>query len=178
MEEVFLIEPSDEYRDEYLDMIIEWTEAGERMIPFVLRYDPSDFDCFLAKLSELKVGTSLDHLTVNSSTFWLVRSDRKVLGAVNIRHELNDFLLERGGHIGYGIRPSERKKGYAAMLLSLALEQAQTLGIRNVLVTCDKDNIASAKTIIANGGILESEVIAEGIPIQRYWIENETCEQE
>lgn len=71
-----------------------------------------------------------------------------------------------------------REKGYAAMLLSLALEQAQTLGIRNVLVTCDKDNIASAKTIIANGGILESEVITEGIPIQRYWIENKGCEQE
>lgn len=64
------------------------------------------------------------------------------------------------------------------MLLSLALEQAKTLGIRNVLVTCDKDNIASAKTIISNGGVLESEVIIEGIQIQRYWIENEGCEQE
>lgn len=98
--------------------------------------------------------------------------EKEILGAVNIRHSLNQDLLFRGGHIGYGIRPSQRRKGYATQMLSLTLEQCRELGLEKVLVTCNKDNIGSAKTIINNNGILENEVIEKsGNIVQRYWID-------
>lgn len=93
------------------------------------------------------------------------------MGAVNIRHYLNDALRKTGGHIGDGIRPSERRKGYATAMIALALEECKRLGIRKVLMCCDKENIGSAKSIVKNGGILENEVEAEGHIEQRYWIQ-------
>lgn len=109
---------------------------------------------------------------VPASTFIVIRiSDSKIIGMIDIRHILNDFLLKSGGHIGYSVRKSERNKGYAKKMLSLALKKCSEFGIENVLVTCSKDNIASVKTILANGGILENEVIIDGKEKQRYWIE-------
>ncbi|MNJ63598.1 hypothetical protein D3C77_595130 [compost metagenome] len=125
----------------------------------------------IEELIRLRNDSNLEENKVNSSTFWLVNQDRRLLGVINIRHRLNNNLLEIGGHIGYGIRPSERKKGYATELLRLALLEAQKLGIAKALVTCDKDNIGSAKAIIKNDGVLDSEAIINGIEIQRYWIE-------
>jgi predicted acetyltransferase len=79
--------------------------------------------------------------------------------------------LLSGGHIGAGIRPSERRKGYATAMISLALEECKKLGIKNVLITCDKSNIGSAKSIMNNGGVLESIIInPKGIEVERYWI--------
>ena len=98
--------------------------------------------------------------------------DRNIfVGAVNIRHYLNDSLLKTGGHIGDGVRPSERRKGYATAMIALALEECRKLGIHKVLMCCDKENIASAKSIIKNGGILENEFVnSDGKVEQRYWI--------
>ena len=93
------------------------------------------------------------------------------MGAVNIRHYLNDTLLKAGGHIGYGIRPSERRKGYATAMIALALDECRKLGINKVLICCNKENIGSAKSIINNGGILENEIEEDGHIIQRYWIQ-------
>lgn len=93
------------------------------------------------------------------------------MGAVNIRHYLNDKLFETGGHIGDGIRPSERRKGYATAMIGLALEECRKLGIDRVLICCDKDNIGSVKSIQRNGGVLENEVEENGNIVQRYWIE-------
>ena len=93
------------------------------------------------------------------------------MGAVNIRHKLNEELLYTGGHIGDGIRPSERRKGYATAMIALALEECRKLGIDKVLMCCNKDNIGSAKSIINNGGVLENEVEEDGHWEQRYWIE-------
>ena len=93
---------------------------------------------------------------------------------MNIRHHLNESLLFCGGHIGDGIRPSERRKGFATGMIRLALEKCRELGIRQVLMTCDKDNIGSAKSIMKNGGILENEIVNEdGVTEQRYWIDLE-----
>ena len=98
--------------------------------------------------------------------------DRNILlGAVNIRHYLNDYLLNYAGHIGDGIRPSERRKGYATEMIRLALLECKKLGLRKVLMVCDKSNIASSKSIIKNGGILENEIVDEnGEVSQRFWI--------
>ena len=84
---------------------------------------------------------------------------------------MNEELEKYGGHIGLGIRPSERKKGYATIMIGLALEECKKLGINKVLMICDKDNIGSAKSIINNGGVLENEILGKDGKIeQRYWI--------
>lgn len=99
------------------------------------------------------------------------KSDNKVIGTIQIRHKLNESLLKNGGHIGDGVRPSERRKGYATEMIRLALEECKKIGIDRVLMVCYKDNIGSRKSIINNGGVLENELPAEDGKIdQRYWI--------
>lgn len=105
------------------------------------------------------------------STFFCLDTDRNIfVGAVNIRHTLNEGLLKDGGHIGDGIRPSERGKGLGTRMIALAFEECGRLGLRDVLMCCDKDNIASARTIVKNGGVLENEIEVDGVIVQRYWI--------
>jgi predicted acetyltransferase len=171
MPEIKLIKPTIEYKNEYLDMVAEWRATGEPFTPFSLAEDPSDFEAMLTRLAGYTRGVGVREGFVPNSTFWLVRDDRKVLGAVNVRHYLNDRLKFSGGHIGYGVRPSERRNGYAKEMLRQALIIARGTGIRKVLLMCDKDNISSARTIMANGGVLDSEdVDKEGTAFQRYWI--------
>jgi predicted acetyltransferase len=154
-------------------MIDEWRADQElnhtdRSPGAIFKNDPRDFDRYLKEL-ELK---EEKNGRVPDSVFFLLDEDRnRLLGAVNIRHYLNDSLLKSGGHIGDGIRPSERRKGYATEMIRMALEECRKLGIKKVLMTCDKSNIGSAKSIIKNGGVLENEFVnEEGETEQRYWI--------
>ncbi len=170
---VKLIKLTKDYYNELTSMIDEWKYDQEinhtDTSPYaIFKNDYHDFDNYLNNL-ELK--EAKDGL-VPDSVFFLLDEDRnKLIGAVNIRHYLNDYLLKFGGHIGDGIRPSERKKGYATKMIELALIECKKLGIDKVLITCNKSNIASAKTIIKNGGILENEIKdSDGEIIQRYWI--------
>jgi predicted acetyltransferase len=165
-----LIKPNVSLKNEYSDMILEWKKFGEELIPWSLNLDTADFHLLIETLYGYSEGIGLPDGFVECSTFWLINKCNKILGAIDIRHRLNEFLLFRGGHIGYGIRPSERKKGYASVMLSLALKQCEVIGIPKVLITCLKNNIGSAKTIIKNRGILESEDIDNGEIFQRYWI--------
>lgn len=168
-----LIKLTKEYEQELFEMIDEWREDQElnhtdRSPGAIFRNDPGDFDRYLEEL-ELK---EEKNGRVPDSVFFLLDEDRKrLLGAVDIRHYLNDALLKSGGHIGDGIRPSERRKGYATEMIRMALEECRKLGIRKVLMTCDKSNIGSARSIIRNGGVLENEFLnEEGEIEQRYWI--------
>ena len=164
-----LVKLSAEYKPQLFDMMEEWLSAEQDFSPYVIRKnDYHDFDNYLANLETKEEKDGL----VPDSTFFCLDTDRNIfVGAVNIRHYLNEKLLLTGGHIGDGIRPSERRKGYATGMIGLALEECRKLGIRKVLMTCDKDNIGSAKSIIKNGGVLENEVINEdGAAEQRYWI--------
>ena len=168
-----LIKLTKEYEQELIEMIDEWRADQElnhtdRSPWAIFKNDPGDFDRYLEEL-ELK---EEKNGRVPDSVFFLLDEDRnRLLGAVNIRHYLNDSLLKSGGHIGDGIRPSERRKGYATEMIRMALEECRKLGIKKVLMTCDKSNIGSAKSIIRNGGVLENEFLnEEGEIEQRYWI--------
>ena len=107
------------------------------------------------------------------ATFFLAQVDGQIVGRVSIRHELNDRLLQSGGHVGYCVRPAFRSRGYASQMLTAALEYLSAVGVDRVLVTCGDDNVASVATIERNGGELESIIDdADGRPTRRYWIAN------
>ena len=164
-----LVRLEPKYRPQLNEMMDEWTAADEKIIPWSIRKcDYHDFDRYLESLEVREPNGAL----VPDSTFFCLDTDRnRFVGAVNIRHRLNDFLLLGGGHIGDGIRPSERGKGFGTKMIALALEECDRLGIKKVLMCCDRDNAASARTIIKNGGVLENEILEDGVPVQRYWIE-------
>lgn len=114
----------------------------------------------------------------SSSVYLGIRvSDNRLIGMIDLRHELSGFLLKYNGQIGYSVRPSERKKGYAVRMLLLVLKKAEAFGYKKVLVCCNKENVRSARVIQKCGGVLENEVVHEFSPpdrpdiIQRYWIE-------
>ena len=106
---------------------------------------------------------------VTAHTFFALDND-KIVGIINARHELNDYLLNLGGHIGYSVRKSERRKGYAKKMLKYSSKFLFSLGLDKILITCDKNNIISKRTIESCGGILENEVIEATRTTLRYWI--------
>ncbi|WP_030490198.1 GNAT family N-acetyltransferase [Micromonospora chokoriensis] len=111
----------------------------------------------------------LEAARVRCTYRWIVEHDR-VLGAIALRHELDDYLLRVAGHIGYGIRPSARRRGLASWALARMLGEARALGLDRVLLACEAGNTASAKTIERLGGVLEDIRDTELGPARRYWI--------
>ncbi len=166
-----LLKPTYDMEPRYDDYIREWEDLGEKIVPFASKRNDKSYKDLVNEWEQLATEKAYNLGLVPGTLYFLIGESNNIYGALQIRHELNEYLLNYGGHIGYGVRPSERRKGYATKMLSLALEKVKELGIDKVLITCNKDNIASAKTIINNGGILENEVIEDGKIKQRYWIE-------
>ena len=164
-----LVKASRQYRDQITDMLEEWNATGEKIVPYAIRR--LDYRDFAYYCENLEVKDASNGLIPDSTFFCLDEERNRIVGAVNIRHYLNEALLLNGGHIGDGVRPSERRKGIATQMIALALEECRKLGIQRVLMVCDKQNIGSAKSIQRNGGILENEITVEGVKEQRYWIE-------
>ena len=168
-----LIFPTIEHKEAVLAYRREWLDIkpDERIHGSWGLQNPKyeDYELWLSEIENLRI-SPMPNINVPASTYFAVIEDR-LIGTVQIRHCLNDSLLKTGGHIGYGVHPSERLKGYGTKILSLALDKCRLLGIQKVLITCDKENTDSAKTIINNGGVLENELIEEtGNVLQRYWI--------
>lgn len=163
-----LVKLESKYKKHLNDMMEEWYSSGEEIIPYAIRrLDFREFDYYM---DNLEIKDDKEGL-VPDSTFFCLDEERDIfVGAVNIRHYLNDSLMLNGGHIGDGVRPSERRKGVATKMIGLALRECKKIGINKVLLVCDRENIGSAKSIMNNGGILENEVIVDGIAEQRFWI--------
>ena len=169
---VSLLTPTTDLQEEYLDFYNEWKDSGETMIPWVISKNPANFPAMVQELLDAHNGINIPETWVPDSTYWLVTDENKIVGAVNIRHSLTEHLFNAGGHIGYGIRPSERRKGYATKLLELSLEKTKKLNITRALVVCDEVNTASEKTILHNGGVRDDDFIEEdGNVVRRFWIE-------
>lgn len=129
------------------------------------RTDRETYDVYIALLR--RMGHDPVEPRVPSDYWWIV-DDGTVVGFLAIRHRLTPELLEHSGHIGYSIRRSRRREGHASRALGLALARCQELNIGRVLICCDDDNVASARTIEKNGGALED--VRDGV--RRYWIES------
>jgi predicted acetyltransferase len=139
---------------------------------FGLGYRPGmGWDDYLKEQEDHRAGVNLPERFV-PSTFLVAEAGGEIVGRTSIRHRLNEFLLREGGHIGYGVLPAHRRRGYATGILRQSLVIARSLGIDRVLVTCDDDNIGSIKTIEACGGQLEDVVgVEHAKPKRRYWID-------
>ena len=131
--------------------------------------DPADwlaFNGLLAHPDTVPAGL------VPSTQYVCVNRQGRILGMIQLRHAMNDYLRLYAGHIGYSVRPDERRKGYAAWMLRAVLEEARARGMERVMVSCLTDNEGSRRTILASGGVYESTVHEpkENVDIQRYWI--------
>jgi acetyltransferase len=172
MDKIILVKPDLSYADE----IIKYKEESLAESPIINGSAGLDrFSSIEIWFEELKKKSCEDTVPeglVPSSTYLGVREkDNYIVGMIDIRHYLNEYLTQVGGHIGYGVRKTERNKGYAKQMLKLALEKCKELKIKKVLITCDEDNIASEKVILSANAKLEDIRNVDGENKKRFWIE-------
>jgi len=172
-----LAAPKARYRRSFLEALREGFRRGNQPATDQarIREIEREFPGYLREITDpsgtIRLPTGETVPKVPFSIRWLVEGE-EFIGEASIRHELNDRLLREGGHVGYGIRPSRQRRGYGRLILALALEECRCLCIERVLVTCDDGNLASARIIEANGGVLEN-VLDEAVQcrrLRRYWI--------
>ena len=164
-----LVEPAPRYKAAILDAVAEMQAIGEWDISpdaFAAR-----FDDMLREIATVKDPATVPPGVLAYEDFWLMEGDIWI-GLLTLRFHLNEQFLHSGGHIGYVVRPSKRRRGYGTMLLHLGLEKARERGLQRVLLTCNETNIGSRKIIETNGGQFENAVVVEGQEDQklRYWI--------
>ena len=178
MEQIELVEVQTKYADDiwrFRQEIVDCDAENEDQFAGCLSLDESKSAeewiriCQLRKSEETCEQTGV---AVPSHVYLAVRkSDDKVVGVIDLRHHINHPILGTwGGHCGYSVRPSERRKGYAKEMLRLNLQNAKEMGIEKLLVTCNVNNIASEKTILANGGVFEKTIDVDGETMKRYWV--------
>lgn len=174
MEELILMQPDETMLDEIISYRTAMLNAGSSLDGCSGLQNYEDAQAWLAHVrSMLTVETCPSHWVTSTLFVGVRKADGRIVGMLDLRHRLNELLAEWGGHIGYSVRPDERRKGYAKWMLAHALPEAKKLGIDRVLVTCNDNNIASARTIEANGGVLENKLYVERAKqtIRRYWID-------
>lgn len=171
MNRLKLVLPTPEYKEKIMDYKREFIENGDSIDGSAGLKNADTFEEWYSALCDnLKEETVREGLVPSTTYMAISIEDGRLIGMIDIRHRLNDFLLNYGGNIGYSIRKSERQKGYATEMLGLALKECKRMNIKRVLITCNKDNIASAKTMINNGAKLENEIPEGNRITQRYWI--------
>jgi predicted acetyltransferase len=155
------------YREAMEEFVAEGRDVELRTLP-----QHACFADFVDELADWSRGLRLQSGWAPESTFWLV-DDEWFIGKVEIRHRLTDTLRRRGGHVGYAIRPSARRRGHGRMAMWQALGPCRDLGLHKVLVTCDVTNEASRRIIVGCGGVLEDVVRLPDreVGTMRYWID-------
>ncbi len=154
--------------DDESEALLAHEELAGEGFEFLLGYQPRmDWDHFLEATEDTRNNRNIPAGWVPATFLIAEDDDGNIVGRVSIRHQLNDFLRIKGGHIGYGVRPQCRGRGYATLMLRQALITARGVGIENALVTCDADNEASKATIVRNGGFREGN---DDDGTLRFWI--------
>jgi predicted acetyltransferase len=172
-EQLRLVDPAPEYADAFYDLVEDFRAAGEgERAPTQPNLGRADVAAFMQRLADEARGIGLRPGYVAQNIYWLLREDGRLLGQSSLRHILTPALEDIGGHIGYSVRPTERRKGYGTRILALTLKKARAMGLSRVLVTCNTDNVGSARIIQKNSGILASAGISpqSGKRVSRYWI--------
>lgn len=164
-----LVLPDESSREDVLSFYAEIEKHGDTCIGFAYR---GDYDRWLHEMRCRYRGEKLPDGYVREN-FYLCYEGGRLVGVLSIKHELTDYLLKYGGHVGYAVRPSERGRGVAARMLSLGLEEARKIGLDRVLCVCDEDNAASERVIVKNGGTFENSLYdpEEAVSVKRYWID-------
>lgn len=171
-----LVKPDLYFFDAYNDMMHEWCASGTQIAPWFLD-EPFDsieaFAKFIQRLDDCEHGI-LDKRFCSTTSYFVIDESGRLIGASSLRHHLTVDGLAAWGHIGYGVRPSERMKGYATEILRLMLEEAKMRHFWRVLIGAYADNIGSCRVIEKCGGKLENATDDPDNPgkiIHRYWIE-------
>ena len=169
MSQLNLVHPNEDFAESYFSFISEMRDLGEKIWESHIPRELETTGSFITRL--LRSQTSPEPELVPETSFWAVRGP-EVIGRIALRHVLNKNLEEFGGHIGYEVRPSARRKGVATEMLSLVLQTPKAKEIGHILLTCAPDNIASNRTIQKNGGILTDTKFVERVQRQTnyYWI--------
>ena len=174
MDEIKLIVPTIEYAADIAEFKkeLETAEDSDMFAGCGNLRDCTTAEEWLASVAALSKEETCPVGYVTSDTYLAVRvTDNRIVGVIDLRHHINHPVLGLwGGHMGYSVRPSERRKGYAKEMLRLNLENCRRLGLDKIMITCNRNNIASEKTILANGGVFEKEVFLDAECIKRYWI--------
>jgi predicted acetyltransferase len=168
-----LITPTVRLRDSWLESNDEWGGVHQDGSGLTDSDDVDSADGFAAWVARLRSQSDQSVPVVDGwvhATHWWITEGDTYLGAIALRHRLNDFLLRIGGHIGYGVRPSARRRGLATWALGEVLPHARALGLDRVLITCTDTNVASARTIEHHGGVLDDVRDTEHGRTRRYWI--------
>ena len=172
MEKIILVKPNLSYADE----ITKYKEESLKESPLINGSAGLDrlssIEDWLEELNKRSCEDTVPKGLVPSSTYLGVREkDNYIVGMIDIRHYLNEYLTQVGGNIGYSVRKSERNKGYAKQMLKLALEKCKELKIKKVLITCDEDNITSEKVILSANAKFEDIRNVDGENKKRFWID-------
>ncbi|MCI8500817.1 MAG: GNAT family N-acetyltransferase [Oscillospiraceae bacterium] len=153
----------------------EFFDQGESVINGSALLDQMDYEDWCENTRRNRRPETARADWVSADTFFVFRKgDGKLVGVIDLRHDIsgNEFLSAYGGHIGYSVRPSERRKGYAFQMLRMALAHEKVLGLSRVMLGCYCDNLASKRTIERCGGRLaETKPYLDGKPMDVYWIE-------
>ncbi len=172
MDTITLTRPGAQLADEIWSYRQEMLDAGSSMDGTNGLNNAQSAEAWIARTVDFQKPQTTPPGLVPSDTYLAVRSrDGRVVGMIDLRHYIEGTPLETwGGHIGYSVRPSERRKGYATAMLGLCLEKSRELGLKKVLVTCHDGNVGSEKVIRANGGIYDGSVRVDGETVKRFWI--------